>query len=87
MQDDIVNIKTLPAQVVERQDRAEVDITNLKARTARTEMDLAELKAGQRQTNRRLGNLIGSVYEQRIVKRFRSTARRRLDINGTQILQ
>ena len=80
MQDDIVDIKALLAQVVERQGRAEADIVELKAGQAR-------LEAGQRQTNSRLGNLTGSVYEQRIVRRFRSIARRHLDINDAQVLQ
>ena len=105
---DIVDIKALLAQVVERQDRADADIAELKAGQARLEAgqtrmetdiadlqagqarmetDIAELKAGQRQTNSRLGNLTGSVYEQRIVRRFRSIARRHLDINDAQVLQ
>ena len=84
---DIVDIKALLAQVVERQDRAEADITDLKAGQARMETDIADLKAGQRQTNSRLGNLTGSVYEQRSVRRFRSIARRHLDIGDAQVLQ
>ena len=73
MQNDSVDTKALLAQVVERQDRAEADIT--------------DLKAGQRQTNSRLGNLTDSIYEQRIVRRFRSIARRHLDIGSAQVLQ
>ena len=105
---DIVDIKALLSQVVERQDRAEADIADLKAGQTRMETDIADLKAGQarlevgqarmetdiadlqagqRQTNSRLGNLTGSVYEQRIVRRFRSIARRHLEINDAQVLQ
>ena len=54
VQDDVVDIKALLAQVVERQDRADADIVDFKAGQerletgqARLESDVSELKAGQ----------------------------------------
>ena len=80
METDIADLKAGQA-------RMETDIAELKTGQARMETDIADLQAGQRQTNSRLGNLTGSVYEQRIVRRFRSIARRHLDINDVQVLQ
>ena len=77
---DIVDLKTGQA-------RLETDVADLKTGQARLEAAFAELKESQNQTNSRLGNLTGTVYEQRIVKRFRSIARRHLDIRGAQVLQ
>ena len=128
MQDDIVDIKALLAGMVERQDRAEADIADLKAGQARLETDVVDLKAGQarlesgqtqlendvadlkagqarleasqsrletefadlkesqNQTNSRLGNITGTVYEQAIIRRFPAVARRHLGLRDVQVL-
>ena len=80
-------LETDVADLKAGQSRLETDVADLKVGQARLETDFAELKESQNQTNSRLGNLTGTVYEQRIVKRFRSIARRHLDIRGAQVLQ
>ena len=68
------------------QARLETDVADLKVGQARLETDFADLKEGQNQTNSRLGNITGTVYEQAVIRRFRSIARRHLGLRDAQVL-
>lgn len=82
------------ATTVERLDRVESDLAELKAAQirleasvqairetqARMENDIAELKAGQNRMQGQLNNLIGSDYERKVARRAARIARRHLDL-------
>ena len=89
------------AEMRARQTRMEGDIVDLKAgqseiRAEQAEMraeqalmkdDIADLKAGQSRMQGQIGNLMGAVYERRMINSVAHTVRRALDMRGVKILK
>ena len=71
----------------ERLGRVESDVSELKEGQARLEAGVTGLEAGQARLEGRLGDVSGTAYERRIVKRSRNIAARHLGIKRAKILR
>ena len=93
--DNLQELTALTKEIVQRQERSEADIADLKAEQARLEAgharleagqarhdaDIAELKAGQVRTHGHLSRLSGTDYERKIARRLRRQAPRHFGLN------
>ena len=59
----------------------------MRARQTRMEGDIVDLKAGQSRMQGQIGNLMGDVYERRMINSVAHTVRRALDMRGVKILK
>ena len=82
------------ADMKARQSRMEGDIVDLKAgqsemraEQALMKEDIADLKAGQSRMQGQIGNLMGDVYERRVINSVAHTVRRTLNMRGVKVLK
>ena len=87
MEGDIVDLKAGQSEIRAEQAEMRAEQAEMRAEQALMKDDIVDLKAGQSRMQGQIGNLMGAVYERRMINSVAHTVRRALDMRGVKILK